>query len=392
MQKVTFALTVALAVSVFTSAAPAVALPAQEQVAPSVAAKPLPLHINGGTWKSGHLQGVAVDRKNGFVYWSFTQSLVKTDLNGKVIGTVEGLIGHLGDLALNPKDGRVYGSLEFKDDVGFYIAIFDVKKINRIGMNVQTSGVMTAVYLDEVVKDYTADMNGDGVFDGDTADTPDHRYGCSGIDGVSFGPPFGTKRGPLKIMVAYGIYSNVKRTDNDYQVILQYDLAQLRRYEKPLNQTNLHHSGPKGYEGKFFVYTGNTNFGVQNLEYDPYTGYWMMAVYKGKKPQFPNYSFFTVDGSIAPVLGELKGQPEPEEGKLLTLRQAGIYDKVTGIWGWDFNAAYGLDAFGNGRYYVGETKGVTQKGVTKYQGGLNLYRWTGDVPAPFTRVTADAAE
>ena len=92
---------------------------------------------------------------------------------------------------------------------------------------------------------------------------------------------------------------------------------------------------------------------------------------------------------INPEILAREGIEETEEG---CLSVPGIYDKVTGIWGWDFNAAYGLDAFGNGRYYVGETKGVTQKGVTKYQGGLNLYRWTGDVPAPFTRVTADAAE
>ena len=29
------------------------------------------------------------------------------------------------------------------------------------------------------------------MFDGNIGDTADHRYGCSGIDGVAFGPRFG---------------------------------------------------------------------------------------------------------------------------------------------------------------------------------------------------------
>lgn len=119
------------------------------------------------------------------MYWSFTQLLLKTDLAGHVIGTVEGLTGHLGSIDLNGKDGRVYGSLEYKAKKTFYIAIFDVTKIDRIGMNAETDGVMTTVYLDEIVDDFTADMDGNGVFDGDTADTADHRYGASGIDGAS---------------------------------------------------------------------------------------------------------------------------------------------------------------------------------------------------------------
>lgn len=61
--------------------------------------------------------------------------------------------------------------------------------------------------------------------------------------------------------------------------------------------------------GKFFVHTGNTTYGVQNLRYDPCTRNWIMAVYKGRREGFPNcsfftnYSFFTVDGSAEPVRG-----------------------------------------------------------------------------------------
>jgi hypothetical protein len=237
----------------------------------------LPLTIDGGEWPAGHVQGIAVDRKHGFVYYSFTTILVKTDLAGTVLGSVVGFTGHLGDLDFNEKDGRVYGSLEYKEAESFYIAIFDVDKITALDMDAETSGIVTTVYLEEVVEDFTADMDANGVFDGDIANTPDHRYGSSGIDGVSFGPPFGRDHGRDVLMVAYGVYSNVDRTDNDNQVILQYDVKRWKKYEQPLTQTAPHTSGPADEDAKYFVYTGNTTFGVQNLEYDDYTGNWLLA-------------------------------------------------------------------------------------------------------------------
>ena len=51
------------------------------------------------TGKTGHLQGIAKDEKRGFLYWSFTTQLIKTDMQGNVIGSVVGLIGHLGCIA-----------------------------------------------------------------------------------------------------------------------------------------------------------------------------------------------------------------------------------------------------------------------------------------------------
>ncbi|RII14238.1 hypothetical protein DSC45_21355 [Streptomyces sp. YIM 130001] len=343
----------------------------------------LPARIDGGAWPTSHVQGVTVDRERGFVYWSFTQMLVKTDLDGKVVGTVEGLTGHLGDIDRNDRDGRVYGSLEYKAEESFYIAVFDVDRIDRVGMNAETDGVMTAVHLNEVAEDFTADMDGDGVFDGDVADTADHRYGCSGIDGVSFGPEFGRRGGEQQLKVAYGVYSHTGRTDNDHQVILAYDTADWRKYERPLSQSTPHHSGPKRHDGKYFVRTGNTTYGVQNLQYDPYTENWIMAVYQGEKEGFPNYSFFTVDGTERPVRGEITGQPEPETGKLLELREAGLRDEATGIRGWEFHGSLGFDALGDGRYYVAEGRAVEEDGVEKQHGEVRLHRWTGRTPTPF---------
>ena len=73
-----------------------------------------PKHIFSGYFGKIHCQGIAVDEEKGYVYFSFTTKLIKTDLEGNLIGTVDGLIGHLGCIAFNKEDGKVYGSLELK--------------------------------------------------------------------------------------------------------------------------------------------------------------------------------------------------------------------------------------------------------------------------------------
>ena len=111
----------------------------------------LPKNVYSGTWAAGHCQGIAVDLAKGYMYYSFTTVFVKTDLAGNFVGSVTGLCGHLGCITFNPDDGRVYGSLEYKNDaIGrgivqmlgggieipdrFYMAIFDVDRIDRADM------------------------------------------------------------------------------------------------------------------------------------------------------------------------------------------------------------------------------------------------------------------
>ncbi|MEU0391760.1 hypothetical protein ABZ208_03030 [Streptomyces sp. NPDC006208] len=351
----------------------------------------LPVTVSGGAWKSGHLQGMALDRRKGFVYYSFTNMLVKTDLRGKPVGSVRGITGHLGDLDFNSEDGRVYGSLEYSDNTSFYIAIFKGDRITRMNMDAQTSGVLTTVHLNEVEKDFTADMNGDGVFDGPVAKTPDHRYGNSGIDGVSFGPVFGNRFGTQRLTVAYGVYANTARKDNDHQVLLQYDVRNWKQYERPLKESRPHRSGPASHGGKFFVYTGNTTYGVQNLEYDAYSGRWLMAVYKGTKPQFPNYALFAVDGAKRATWGPIRGQQRPEAGRLLALMPKGLHHTPTGVRGWQSPGQYGLVSLDDGRYYIGQSAKVTDSGVVKESGRAVLHRWTGRTPNPFVKESAAAA-
>lgn len=247
-------------------------------------------------FRNGHVQGIAIDEKREYMYLSFTTCFVKTDMQGNVIGTVTGLAGHLGCIAYNYDDGKVYGSLEYKHDCigagilsrsgraedvedGFYIAIFDVDKIDRPNMDAEKEVVMTAVYLKEVCDDYNAEG---------------HRFGCSGIDGTTFAPDPGNPKGKKYLHVAYGIYGDLNRDDNDNQIILKYDISDWAKYAKPLNQTAMHKSGPAEPDDKYYIFTGNTEFGIQNLEYDPYTNTMFAAVYPGKKPDYPNYCMFSI--------------------------------------------------------------------------------------------------
>ena len=308
---------------------------------------------------ASHVQGIAIDTAHEYIYVSYTTSLCKYDINGNLIGSVIGLTGHLGCLDFNDGDGKVYGSIEYKHDAigkgiikalgnaslaeedAFYMAIFDVEKIDRLDMDAEKDGVMTAVYLPEVVKD----------FKGLGENGQDHTYSCSGIDGTTIGPVFGAgKDSPTKLFVAYGVYGNVDRKDNDHQVILQYDWKSFTEVAKPLSQLEPHHSGIE-CEEKYFVYTGNTTYGIQNLEYDAFTGDYFAAVYVGKKPEYPNYAMFRIDGSVAAVDAPLKGLNET--GKLLTLKKAGEYHEESGVYGYRFpHGSTGLYSVGNGNFYI----------------------------------------
>lgn len=305
----------------------------------------LPETIYSGKWTYGHCQGIAVDKERRFMYYSFTTALVKTDMQGNLVGTCVGLLGHLGCIAYNCEDGRVYGSLEYKNDAigrgilnraghaedvtdAFYIVRFDVDRIDRVGMDACADGVMQGVYLKEVVDDYHAEVEVNGR-------TVLHRHGCSGIDGTTFGPMPGQVGGKQYLFVAYGIYSDLERDDNDDQVLLCYDISDWDSYARPISQQNMHTCGPEKPLRKFFVRTGNTNWGVQNLEYDPYINGFLMAVYRGSKPNWPNKPLYIVDASVAPV------------GDRLTLKEGP--DCI----GWDYPyGSTGLIALGDGSYYV----------------------------------------
>lgn len=337
---------------------------------------PKKLHTEG--WRAGHVQGIAVDTKQGYVYLSFTTMFVKLDMQGNVVGSVKGILGHLGCLEFNEEDGRVYGSLEYKNDaigkgilkqegvskehaVGFCVAIFDVDKITRENMDVERDGVMTSVQLETVVEDFEATVKTK------SGKVLKHRYGCSGFDGISFGPAFDGS-GKRMLTIAYGIYGDKNRTDNDYQVLLQYDVTDWAKYETLHSQNNIYHNSPK-HAGKYFVFTGNTTWGVQNLEYDKYSNYWFLACYAGKKTHFANFTLFCVDASKKAKMKPLKGVDYQKKGALLTLAKQGEYDpQYMKIRGWHNKlAACGMHSLGDGYFYL------TKAGKNKQGRSATLY-------------------
>lgn len=351
----------------------------------------LPRKIESGPYKAGHIQGIAVDTEQKYMYYSYTTMLIKTDMEGNVVGTVTGLLGHLGDLDFNDEDGRLYGSLEYKNDAigqgilrmekssrqlqnAFYIAIFDVERITRVGMDAEKDGIMTTVYLPTVLEDYLAEVQ--------TAEgTKKHRLGCSGIDGVTFGPKFGKKEGKQYLTVAYGVYGEPNRSDNDYQVLLQYDVRKWGKYEHPLSQDNMHQQGPAKPAGQYFVKTGNTTYGVQNLDYDASTHSWLMAVYAGKKKSYPNYTLFAADGAARPVTMALEGVPYIKKAKVVALKAAGKQQGEIRGWNWSVGST-GMCSLGNGYFFLSHNYKIEAG-----QGSIiRLYRFTGEENAAFEQV------
>ena len=110
-----------------------------------------------------------------------------------------------------------------------------------------------------------------------------------------------------------------------------------------------------------FVYTGNTSYGVQNLEFDRVTGDYWMIVYAGGKAQFDNRPVYVLDGKKAPRLQPLMLGRENVYGKMqgevLSLKEAGTYHEQSGVWGipqMPLTADKGFISLGDDLYYVAD--------------------------------------
>lgn len=355
--------------------------------------KSLARQIYSGEQDRFHVQGIAFDPVNKYMYLSFTTSLIKLDQQGNLIGSAINLTGHLGCMTYNPDDGRIYASLEYKHDVigkgimsgtnsvnssedAFYIAIFNGDKITR--PNMDASEVMTSVYIKEAVNDYNATVTNQGK-------RVEHRHGCSGIDGVTVGPKIGKSNGRNQIYIAYGIYGDTKRDDNNYQVILSYDIKKWKKYERPLSGQNLHHSGPSKVGQKYYAWTGNTNWGIQNLAYDPNLHCLMAAVYRGGREGWENYDLFAIDASQKPKKQVLKGIEPETKGEVFPLLEKGNHDARNNTWGWYFPwGSTGLNPLGNGYYYI--SKNAKNKETNRQSSTVCLFKWTGDPKTPFEEI------
>lgn len=310
-----------------------------------------PLSLAGGGWDVKHCQGITVDKEKGYIYYSYTSLLVKCDMDGNIIGTVTGFTGHLGDIAFNEKDSRIYCGYYSKNREGFYVLIFDADKITKENMKPK-SDVVRSVFVSEAYNDYkaavTLQTEGGALW-------KKHRYGCSGIDGITFGPDFSKGKGSEDVLtLAYGIYSEPDRTDNDYQVLLQYDVTDWwDTVSKPHSEKELHFSAATDFRGKYFVYTGNTKYGVQTMEYFDELNLWILNCYHGQKDSFKKLRLFAIDGDVPPKKETLRGQPQEDKQYVLSLYQDGCNDKENGIYGWD--SSYGVQGvayMNDGLFYI----------------------------------------
>lgn len=325
----------------------------------------LPISVFSGTYDSkSHVQGIATDGK--YMYFSFTTFLLKTDLNGNAVGSVDGFTGHLGCIAYD--DGFIYGSLEYKNDaIGtqilkkldakasfrdtFFAVRFDADKITRMHMNALDDNVLKGVGLSDVYNDYTYE---------------NHRYGCSGIDGITV-CKYTTSAN--SVFVAYGIYGDINRTDNDNQIILRFDADKLNSSLMPLCPDNPDRINTITADEKIFIYTGNTEYGIQNLEYDPYMNKLIAAVYPGKKPQFENHRLFLID-------------LEAEHTQTSNERRYGI----NSVHGCDFPlGSTGIIALGGGYYYFSED-GKNSDGYFTY---VKMYKKDTESFSPVYTKTAN---
>ena len=341
---------------------------------------PKEIYVEGG---KNHVQGIAYDSSAGDMYFSFTTSFIKTDMEGKVLGSIDRIQGHLGAMTFNPSDRKVYASLECKDDVigaglssfakgrsMFYIAIIDVDKVTEIGMDSENNDAFRIV----CVKDATRDYHMTGFADNEY----EHFYGCSGIDGVTIAPKLGGKGGKNYLYVAYGIYGDNSRNDNNHQVLLRYDIRKLNEYAGVVKFGDFYGEGPAKPESKYFVYTGNTTWGVQNLAYDKETGKMLMAVYKGRKGIFPNYDMFVFDVADKPVRQQLAGvlydRTKHDVVGSVEKPVSGFYFKY---------GSTGMCPVGDGLFYFAEPGKSAETG--RQYSRTHLYRWTGDFAKPFER-------
>ena len=357
-----------------------------------------------------HVQGIAYDAEKDCMYMSFTSRFVKTDMQGNILASIDRIQGHLGAMTFNPEDRKVYASLECKDDeIGqgiakvldvktlsradskFYIAIIDVDRMDGLAIDPEDNPVLKTVCIRKAVEDYA--FMGEGY---------EHKYGCSGIDGVAIAPEIAplkavtygrrTKKASIRrnfLYVGYGIYGDVERQDNDYQVVQCYDIAKLNALARPVIFGQTHSNGPDKPLKEYFIFTGNTNYGIQNMAYDPYTECMFMAVYKGKKSNYPNYRLFAFNINQKPFKAGLRGGRDKSRHLQLTLAKpqepgfvSPIRDDATGITGWNFKwGSTGLCPIGQGWWYISEN--ARDKQTKKESCTARLYKWTGKPEGPF---------
>ncbi len=205
-----------------------------------------------------HVQGFTTDGE--YVYWSFTDSLVKTNLNNTVIAQIPVFGGHLGDI--DYYEGKLYASLLGQPRPGdawdawteFYINVYDA----------ETLALEDTICL---VPCYEMHEN------------PEQHRGFRGVDGVALRAG---ADGKPELWVACASHPEERY---DEQVLLRFSMD------------------GKLLDTKCFK-TGNTTFGIQNLEYEEDTGYFWFSTYGSRfNPENKPMNLFCVDIDKEEIIG-----------------------------------------------------------------------------------------
>ena len=228
-----------------------------------------------------HMQGFS--NGEGYMYWSFTDSLVKTTMNGIVKCQTMIRGGHLGDIDYH--NGKIYGTYlqdalpghEWADWTGFKIYVFDAYDLH----------VERIINLD--ICDYYKSITC----------TPEDTRGFQGVDGVAIAPD--PKTGEDKLFVACALYTGEKYSN---QIILQFTLEGV-------------------YETEYHIPTGNTVYGIQNLDYDAENKEFWFSTYGSSQPYQAKYTLYCVSGDFSEIKRNYK-----------------------------FSSPYGLDCLGKEGFYA----------------------------------------
>ena len=239
-----------------------------------------------------HLQGFSTDNEKKYIYWSFTDSLVKTNIAGTMISQVHIGNGHLGDV--DYYNGKIYVSFlgdalpgkAWDDWTSFYIYVFDATDLKLIDK----------IRLSECEK-YK-----------EIAGQENDTRGFSGVDGVAIGRD--PESGERKIHIACALITDERYAN---QIILQLSLD-------------------GNYEKEFYINTGNTVYGIQNLDYDEEAGHFWFTTYGSSKPFQAKNTLFKIDSDLKTILAQ-----HP------------------------YSTPYGFDCLGEGKYFASAQAGVNGK-------------------------------
>ena len=228
-----------------------------------------------------HMQGFTADGEN--IYWSFTDSLVKTKKSGLMLRQVLIPSGHLGDIVYY--NGKIYGSVVGNSLKGLPFGIWTSFEIHVFDAG--TLALDRIIRLDDCYEMYK-----------------NKEHGFNGIDGITVAPR--GDKGEMRLMVACALFDG---EEYDSQMLLEYT-----------------------FEGELvdrhFIKTKNTIYGIQNLTYDKETDEYWFSTYGGSQP-YQNKNFLFRASKDFELIDEYKlctpyGLEAIGNGKYLLSVQGGV--------------------------------------------------------------------